>query len=368
MTAGQRDIATHATGGTTTGDPSENVAMHASDDVAARADEDDVTRAVSRWLLLDPADPACNDARDTVETLGRDVQHEAGRVAASLRTSWADVDDHRAEGGEIARSLADLRRALESLDPSELDRDRGWFARAIGKVPGVGSPADRYLRRLESSRARIGSIVQSLEEGRGVLSRDNSTLRADQERLHELSASLGRAVADVQAFDDALVFAIDVELAPDDPRRPLFEDDLLDTCRRRMRDLDQARLVNDQAADAIESVMRSNREMIAGIDRTCQLTLGALAVASTAAGAAGRSGDSAAFDRIDAATAELMAATGIRLRTDDRPRARSSGDTTIELDALRAAFDEIDVELNEIDGRRREALPSVERTVPEVTP
>ncbi len=324
------------------------------------------TDVVARWLLLDPDDPACEDARDTIESLGRDVQQRAGQIVSELRTPLADVTERRADGGEISRTLTELREELASLDPSEIDAERGWFARAIGKVPGVGSPADRYLQRLESSRARITGTVRSLEAVRGVLSRDNVTMRSDQQRLHEASTSLDVALAEVQAYDDALVFAIDVELPVGDPRRSLFEDELSVGCRQRMSDLGHARFVNEQASDAIESVMRNNREMIRGIDRTRELTLGALAVAATA-GVASRS-TSTAFDGIDAATAELIAATETRLRTEGREPGRGSGDTTIELEALRAAFDEIDVELDEIDGRRREALPSVERTVPEVTP
>lgn len=323
---------------------------------------------VSAWLLLDADDPECNDARDAVESLGRDVQHQADQVASALRAPLADVTAHCADGGEIARSLADLRHELESLDTSELDADRNWFARAIAKVPGVGTPADRYLQRLESSRARIASIITSLEAGRAVLSRDNITLRSDQERLGELSTLLDQALTDTQAIDDALVFAIDVELPFGDPRRPLFEDELLDTCRRRMRDLEQARAVNRQGAIAIESVMSNNREMIRGIDRTRELTLGALAVAATAGAATTRTAE--ALDRLDAvdkATADLIAETEVRLRVEGSDGRRRETDSTIELDALRAAFDEIDTALSEIDGRRREALPAVERTVRDVT-
>lgn len=309
-----------------------------------------LTEMVAGWLLFDAGDPAVNGARDAVESLGREVQQRAGRVAAESRQPLTGATAHREDGGDIARTLAALRDELDALDPSELDGERGWFTRAIGKVPGVGTPADRYLQRLASSRSKISAIVHSLEAGRGVLARDNSTLRMDQEQLSELSTSLDTAMAEVQALDDALVFAIDVELPTDDARRELFEDDLLAACRRRMSDLDQARVVNEQATAAIESVISTNREMMRGIDRTRDLTNSALAVAAMV-GAAGQS-NAAVFDGIDAATAELITATEIRLRTDGRDVARANHDTSIELRALRAAFDEIDAELNDLDGRR----------------
>lgn len=286
--------------------------------------------AVGRWLLLDAGDPACNDARDFVESLGRDVQHEATRVATALRIPLADVAAHRDDGGEIAEALAELRGVLGSLDPSELDTKPSWVARTIASVPGVGTPASRYFKRLESSRSRVTSIIRSLEAGRGVLSRDNITLRADQERLHEFSTALDREIANVQAFDDALVFAIDVELPFGDLRRPLFEDELLVTVRQRLADLEQAAAANRQVVTAIESVMSSNRDLLRGIDRTSELTLGAFTAATSAAAAAGAA------------------------------QAENAG-------PLRTTFDEIDVVLNDIDERRREPFPDMPVS-PEETP
>ncbi len=281
------------------------------------------TEAVGRWLLLDPGDPGCNDARDGVEALGRSLQEEAARRASELRIPLADTTAHSADDGEIARALADLRRELDSLDPSELEAQRGVFARTLALVPGVGTAASRYVKRLESSRPRVASIIESLEAGRAVLSRDNITLRSDQQRLHDLSHSLEQEIANVQAFDDALVFAIDVELPFGDLRRPLFEDELVVTVRQRMTDLGQTLAVSEGGVAAIESVMSEHRELIRGIDRTRDLTLGALAVASTAG---------------------------------------------VELARKVEAFNEIGTALSEVDVRRREALPIMERTVRDVTP
>ena len=228
---------------------------------------------VAEWLLLDAGDSRSDDARRVVESLGSDVESSAARVASAVRSPLAEVSAHQADGGEIAEALADLRRQMDALDPAALADDRGWFARTLGKVPGVGTPGARYLQRLESSRPRVNLLVESLDNGRGVLSRDNVTLRADRDRLHELSASLDAAISAAGKFQDALVFAVDVELAFGDPRRPMFEDELLVACRRRMSDLGRAHVVNQQTAMAIESVMDDNRNLIVGIDRIRELAL-----------------------------------------------------------------------------------------------
>ena len=281
------------------------------------------TETVAQWLLLDAGDPACNDARDAVGALGRPLQEEAALSASKLRIPLAATTAHCADEGEIARALGDLRRELGSLDTSELDAEQGLFARTIAMVPGVGTPASRYSKRLESARPRMASIIESLEAGRAVLTRDNITLRSDQQRLHDLSASLEQEIDNVQAFDDALGFAVDVELPFGDLRRPLFEDELLVTVRQRLSALAQTLAVSQHGVAAIESVMSENRELIRGIDRTRNLTLGALSVASTAG---------------------------------------------VEIARKAEAFDEVDAVLNEVDTQRREALPTMERTVRDVTP
>ncbi|MGB3733888.1 MAG: toxic anion resistance protein [Ilumatobacter sp.] len=280
------------------------------------------TDVVNGWLLLAAGDPACNDARDLVESLGGKEQQDAARRASALQLPLANSTAHCADDGDIAQALADLRGVLDSIDPSELDATPGWFARSISKVPGVGSSASRYAQRLESSRARVTTILDSLNAGRDVLSRDNITLRSDQERLVELSAPLQHEIDEAKALGDALEFAIDVELPFGDPRRPLFEEELLVTARQRSGGLERALVVNLQGVDAIESVMAANRQLIRGIDRTRNLTLAAFAAASAAG----------------AGNAETA-----------------------------AAFVDADAALSEAEGRRREALPAMERTVRDVT-
>jgi len=277
---------------------------------------------VDGWLLLAVGDPGCNDARDHVEALGSKEQQDAARRASALYQPLADTIAHCADDGDIAQAMADLRSELASIDPSDLDESTGWFGRSISKIPGIGSSASRYAQRLESVRARVMTIMESLIAGRDVLSRDNITLRSDQERLVELSDPLRHELDAAKALGDALEFAIDVELPFGDPRRPLFEEELLATTRQRSGGLERAIAVNQQGVAAIESVMAANRRLIRGIDRARNLTLAAFAAAS---------------------------ATGA-----------GSSETV-------AAFVEADAAVSEVESRRREALPAMERTVRDVT-
>ncbi len=284
------------------------------------------TESVNRWLSLEVGDPERSEAIGAVESLGRDIQQRASTAVSRLSIPLAEVSEHCDDGGAIGDALADLGAQLRSLDPAELDTERGLLARVIGKVPGVGSPLGRYLLRFDSSRPRMTSTLESLNAGRDVLARDNVTLRADQADLHELTDSVAEAAAEAQTFDDALVFAIDVELPFGDPRRPLFEDELLVIARQRISDLESTVVAIERARRVIDSVMSDNRRLIRCIDRAREATLGVMAAASTA-------GASDAAARV----------------------------------ALRSAHNEATDAAREAEQLLHEALPDVERTVRDVT-
>lgn len=325
------------------------------------------TTAVRRWLDTDHGAPTGHDARAAIDQIGRDVQDRTVREAAERQNPLDEVATHCADGGAIADALVALRDELTALDPSSLDTESSWLTRAISKIPGVGTPAERYAQRLESARSRINSIARTLEDGRAMLSRDNVTLRTDHERLRALSTELDAEIAAAQAYDDALVFGIDVELAPDDERRPLFEDELLPRCRRRITDLEHVALLNRQATSAVESAVASNRGLIDGIDRTRDLTLSALAVAAAAGRADGRrqSVPGRHFDAIDDLTADVVSGTERRLRRAPRNRSGPSGrssDRIGDVAALRAAFDEVERAVESTETQRAAALRPLRQT------
>lgn len=218
----------------------------------------DARQAVTAWLRLEADDPACNDARDTVAALGRDVLQRAAGVTTVNGST-------RATDEALTAAIDDLRSEIHDLDASGADGG-GWFARVLAKVPGVGSPAERHARRLASVRPRVESMVRSVEAERAVLSRDNVTLRADLDRLHELESALDDAIGVTKAYVEALEFAVDVEVPELDPRRTLFEDELLAGARRRVHELERVRETNHESVETIEQTMETNRSVMQEIE------------------------------------------------------------------------------------------------------
>jgi uncharacterized protein YaaN involved in tellurite resistance len=323
---------------------------------------------VEQLLSIDPTNQdARTAARDAVDSMGRDLQQRSATRSRMLQAPLKEISHGTEDGGEVAKSLSDLRIEVEKLDPSGLDTDAGWFTRAVGKIPGVGTPLKRYFMRYESSQTQIDAIVQSLEKGRDQLKRDNVTLGDDQKQMRELTHALTDQIALAQALDAAVVDKLATEITPDDPRRQFVEEDILFALRQRTLDLQQQLAVNQQGVLAVEIIIRNNRELIRGVDRAIDVTISALQVAVTVALALAH--QKIVLDKIEAintTTSAMIAGTAERLKTQGTQIHQQASSTMLDMESLRAAFADIDTALDEISRYRREALPTMAGTILEL--
>ena len=323
---------------------------------------------VEQLLAIDPTnEDARTAARQAVDSMGRDLQSRSATRSRMLQAPLKDISHGTEDGGEVAKSLSDLRIEVEKLDPSGLDTEAGWFTRAVGRIPGVGTPLKRYFMRYESSQTQIDAIVHSLENGRDQLKRDNVTLGDDQKQMRELTHLLTDQIALAQALDAVVVEKLAGEIGPDDPRRQFVEEDILFALRQRTLDLQQQLAVNQQGVLAIEIIIRNNRELIRGVDRAIDVTISALQVAVTVALALAH--QKIVLDKIEAintTTSAMIAGTAERLKTQGTAIHQQASSTMLDMDSLRQAFDDIDTALDEISRYRREALPTMAGTILEL--
>jgi uncharacterized protein YaaN involved in tellurite resistance len=323
---------------------------------------------VEQLLSIDPTnDDARAAAREAIDSMGRDLQTRSATRSRMLQAPLKEISHCTEDGGEVAKSLSDLRIEVEKLDPSGLDTEAGWFTRAIGKIPGVGTPLKRYFMRYESSQTQIDAIVHSLEKGRDQLKRDNITLGDDQKQMRELTHLLTDQIALAQALDAAVVDKLATEIGPDDPRRQFVEEDILFALRQRTLDLQQQLAVNQQGVLAIEIIIRNNRELIRGVDRAIDVTISALQVAVTVALALAH--QKIVLDKIEAintTTSAMIAGTAERLKTQGTAIHQQASGTMLDMESLKQAFADIDTALDEISRYRREALPTMAGTILEL--
>lgn len=319
-------------------------------------------------MSFDPSDQAARDAnRGAIDSMGREMQRKAATRSRMLQAPLGDLSRAAEDGGPVASSLADLRIEVEKLDPASVDLSPGWFTRMVGYIPGVGSPLKRYFMRYESTQTVIDSIIKSLEKGRDELKRDNVTLSEDQKDMRELTLTLTDQVALGRALDEVISNRLQVEIAPDDPRRSFVEEELLFAIRQRTIDMQQQLAVNQQGVLATELIIRNNRELIRGVDRAIDVTVSALQVAVTVALALAH--QKIVIDKVEAinrTTSDLIAGTAERLKTQGTQIHEQAAGAMLDMDSLRQAFQDINLAFDEISRYRKEALPQMATTIIEL--
>ena len=332
-------------------------------DLAAQADS-----VVGRMLDLSAEDEAGKaQAKAAVEAMGIDLQKEAARRSQMLKQPIKQLADQSDDGGEVAKSLVDLKLQVEELDPAKFDLEAGWFARILGYIPGVGTPLKRYFSRYESSSTVIDAIINSLKKGQDQLKRDNITLADDQTAMRELTHKLERAVKLGELIDHKLQDKIATELVSDDPRTVFIQEELLFPLRQRIQDLQQQLLVNQQGFLTIEMIVRNNKELIRGVNRALNVTVSALQVAVTLALALAN--QRIVLEKVQAVTKtteDLIAGTAERLKTQGAEIHKQAAGTMLDLDVLRKSFTDIREALDDVSRYRQEALPQMAENILEM--
>jgi len=72
------------------------------------------------------------------------------------------------------------------------------------------------------------------------------------------------------------------------------------------------------------------------------------------------------IDAINTTTSEMIAGTAERLKTQGTQIHQQATSTMLDMDALRSAFEDIDIALEEISTYRREALPTMAANIIEL--
>lgn len=304
---------------------------------------------------------AKEELKAAVEGLGLRTQREATHKSELLKEPIRALASAGEDGGEVAKSLVDLKFQVEDLDPAKVDFDAGWMTRMIGFfLPKIlANPLRRYFVRYESADAVIHSIMLSLRKGREQLERDNVTLAEDQKEMRAITKRLEQVIAVGRLIEKRIAAQIS-GLDPNSEQRQYLEEEVLFVLRQRIIDLQQQLTVNLQGILAIEVIIRNNRELIRGVIRAENVTITALRVAVTVAMALAH--QKVVLKKLAAvtqATDNLILGTAQRLRQQGVDIHKQAAGAMLNMDTLKKAFAETNAAIEEIASFRRDALPKM---------
>jgi len=305
--------------------------------------------------------PEFTKQADNVRTMGdADIRKAAETSNRLLQTPVKALQEGGlAEGSKVGRTLLELRRTVEELDPSQATGTR----KLLGMIP-FGDKITDYFRRYQAAQSHLDGILHSLRNGQDELTRDNVALNMEKQNLWTVMGRLNAYIYVAEELDARLSAKIsELELA-DPERAKSLSGDVLFYVRQKHQDLLTQLAVSIQSYLAIDVIIKNNLELIKGVDRASTTTVSALRTAIIVAQAL--SNQKLVLDQITAlntTTSDLIQRTSEMLRDNSASIQQQAASATVGLPQLQAAFANIYATMDSIDSFKLKALDSMGATI-----
>jgi uncharacterized protein YaaN involved in tellurite resistance len=321
-------------------------------------------KLVANLLKVEPVDLREQDRQSyAITNLGIDVQNkirtQSKMLAEPMRSLVSDAED----GGVIGKGLLSLQEQVNIINPSKIDFTMGTIRRLLVMIPGIGTPISRWFQRYQSVKTVIDDIVRQLKDGKSQLERDNNTLREDQIRMIELTRNLTDYSTLGQVMAKKLQASIDA-LPVDDARRKFLEEEVLFPLNQRVIDIQQQLATNQIGAVSSEVIIRNNRELIKGVDRSLNVTIVALEVASILQVALKRQKKTLdAVNAVNETTSEILQHAAKTVKTQGVEIQKQASTAQLDIEKLKNSFRDVISAMDDISRFRREALPGMAKSI-----
>ena len=313
---------------------------------------------------LDEQDPKFKDCLERIHNMGnKDVEQSAGvanrlldRPVKTLKNGLFD------SGSDISRALVDLRTTVEKLDPST-QGDLFAPRKLLGLIP-FGNRLNEYFDQYRSSQSHLNAIVETLRRGKDELLRDNAAIEQEKVNLWTLMERLEKYIYLGKKLDTALEEKARALDATDAQRARVVREELLFYTRQKVTDLLTQMAVNIQGYLALDLLRKNNFELIKGVDRATTTTVAALRTAVMVAQALVN--QKLVLDQISAlntTTGNMIETTSEMLKKQTGEIHQQAASSTIEVDKLRKAFENVYQTMDAIADFKSRSLDSMRKTV-----
>lgn len=314
---------------------------------------------VDDLVAQDAASPEFGHRVDQITNMGRkEISEAAGHSNRFLDRPVRAMDKDAGVGAD----LAELRRTVEDLDPS---RKGNLLAprKLFGVIP-FGNKLRNYFDGYTSAQGHISAILARLQGGKDELLMDNAAIDVERQNLWATLGKLEQMVYMSRALDEALEQKA-ADLDHTDPAKAkAVRETALFYVRQRTQDLLTQLAVSVQGYLALDLVKKNNVELVKGVDRASTTTVGALRTAVTVAQA--MANQKLVLEQITAlnsTTASIIDGTGQMLKDNTARIHEQAANSTIPLETLSRAFQNIYDTMDSIDTFKLKALDSMKQTI-----
>ncbi len=310
-------------------------------------------------VAQDANSPAFGARVDQLTNMGRkEIAEAAGHSNRFLDRPVRAMDSDNKVGAD----LAELRRTVEDLDPGR----RGSLTapkKLFGLIP-FGNKMRDYFDSYKSAQSHINAILGSLASGKDVLVKDNAAIDVERQNMWATMGRLEQMIHISKTMDaglEAKAMALD---ATDPAKAKAIRESALFYIRQRTQDLLTQMAVTVQGYLALDLVKKNNVELVKGVDRASTTTVAALRTAVTVAQAL--AGQRLVLEQISAlntTTANMIDSTGELLKSQTAAIHEQAASSTIPIETLQRAFQNIYDTMDNIDAFKLKALENMKTTV-----
>jgi len=356
--------------------PPQPVAVITDDEAASMVKVDAATASkidamVSGYIKsLTSLDPHSQDFAtkvNAIHTMGNDEIRQSASVSNRLldKPVKAMESGPFSKGANVSKSLVDLRRTVEDLDPSQ----QGLLSpkHLFGLIP-FGNRLRDYFARYQSAQGHLNAIIQALYHGQDELRQDDAAIEQEKVNIWDIKGKLEQYIYLAGKLDAALEAQINQIGQTDPERAKALREDVLFYVRQKRQDLLTQLAVNAQGYLALELVRKNNLELIKGVDRATTTTVSALRTAVIVAQAL--TNQKLVLNQITAlntTTGNLIESTSQMLKDQSGQIQEQAASATVSVEKLQAAFANIYATMDMIDAYKLQALDSMQKTIDALT-
>ena len=317
-----------------------------------------VSTFIDDLVAQDVNSPEFGKRVDAITAMGqKEIREAAGQsnrfLDKPVRTLGSDTG--------VGADLLALRRKVEELDPG---RNAGLIGKKGFLERFFGSGLTQYFQKYQSSQTHINSILKSLSSGKDELLMDNAAIDTERSNLWTAMGRLEQMIYLSKEMDERLEEKANELDATDPAKAKAIRETALFYVRQRTQDLLTQMAVTVQGYLALDLVKKNNVELVKGVDRASTTTVSALRTAVTVAQAL--TNQKLVLDQVTAlntTTAGIIDSTGKLLKTQSAAIHEQAASSTIPVETLQRAFQNIYDTMDAIDVFKLKALDSMKTTI-----
>lgn len=315
---------------------------------------------IDELVATDAASPEFGKRVDALANLGaKEIASAASQSNRFLDRPARAMDKDAGIGADLVK----LRGVVEDLDPAK----RGKLTtrqKLFGLIPFGGDKLRGYFDSYKSAQGNINAILGSLKNGKDELLKDNISVEDERSKLWDAMGKLEQMIHMAKTLDEKLE-AKAAELDYADPAKAkAIRETALFYVRQRRQDLLTQLAVSVQGYLALDLVKKNNVELMKGVDRASTTTVAALRTAITVAEA--MTNQKLVLEQItelNSTTANIIDSTGELLRTNTATIHEQAASSTIPVEVLQRAFQNVYQTMDAVDTWKLQALDAMKTTI-----